>query len=190
LGDSGTWTFTLDVTSTLSITTTSLADATAGQTGYSQTLMGTGGTEPYTWSISVGSLPKGLSLNPTTGVISGNLSSSAVTETFTVHLSDSTGGSTTKQLTITVSSKPVITCGHSYGAQGGHYFSFQVTAWGGGNPTFGISGPLPKGLSFDAQTGILSGTPAGGTGGTYGFTFTASNSWGSSSQSFQLNISG
>jgi large repetitive protein len=113
-----------------------------------------------------------------------------VTETFTVRLSDSAAATTTKQLSITISSKPVITCGHSGGGSSGHYFNFQVTAWGGGNSTYGISGSLPKGLSFDPETGFLSGTPASGTGGTYVFTFTVTNPWGSSSQGFQLNISG
>jgi large repetitive protein len=174
----------------LAITTTSLADATPGQTGYSQTLEGAGGTPPYTWSVSTGSLPKGLYLNSTTGVISGTIATSAVTETFTVRLGDAAGAATTRQLTITIDCKPVITCGHSGGGSSGHFFNFQVTSWGGGNPTYGISGPLPRGLSFDAQDGTLSGTPAPGTDGTYVFTFTVSNPWGSTSQSFQLNIAG
>jgi len=43
------------------ITTTSLADGTTGAT-YSQTLAATGGTAPYLWSISAGTLPAGLAL--------------------------------------------------------------------------------------------------------------------------------
>jgi hypothetical protein len=174
----------------LVITTTSLAGGTAGQTGYSQTLEGTGGTLPYTWSICSGSLPKGLTLNPATGVISGTIATSAVTETFTVRLSDSASATTTKQLTITISSTPVITCGHSGSGSSGHFFNFQVTASGAGDTSYAISGLLPKGLSFDPHDGTLSGTPAPGTGGTYSFTFTVTNPWGSSSQGFQLNISG
>jgi hypothetical protein len=59
----------------LAITTTSLAN---GQVGvfYSQTLAATGGTGPYTWSVSFGRLPNGLSLNPSSGVISGTPTSS------------------------------------------------------------------------------------------------------------------
>src|ERR1051325_11022101 len=45
----------------------------AGSTGvdYSQQLQGTGGTTPYTWAVSGGTLPPGLSLNATTGRITG-----------------------------------------------------------------------------------------------------------------------
>ena len=52
-----------DVTPTpLQITTTSLPDATAGQP-YSATLAATGGTPPYKWKVTSGSLPAGLTLN-------------------------------------------------------------------------------------------------------------------------------
>ena len=53
---------------TLTIATTSLAPATVG-ISYSQTLTATGGTAPYTWSITSGTLPAGLSL--ANNVISG-----------------------------------------------------------------------------------------------------------------------
>jgi hypothetical protein len=75
--------------------------ATSGQS-YAETLQGTGGTTPYTWSISAGVLPKGLTLNATTGVISGLVSSSASNETFTVTLTSSNGAVTAKQFTISI----------------------------------------------------------------------------------------
>ena len=45
----------------------------SGQVGvvYSSSLVATGGTPPYTYSISAGSLPSGLTLNPSTGAITG-----------------------------------------------------------------------------------------------------------------------
>jgi hypothetical protein len=52
------------------ITTTSLPAGTIGP-AYSATLAATSGTKPYTWSVYSGSLPAGLSINSTTGVISG-----------------------------------------------------------------------------------------------------------------------
>jgi len=54
----------------LAITTTSLPTGVIGQP-YSATLSATGGTSPYTWSKTSGSLPPGLTLNSSTGVIGG-----------------------------------------------------------------------------------------------------------------------
>ena len=53
----------------VNITTTSLPDGEVG-VAYSETLTATDGTGAYTWSLSDGPLPPGLSLNPDTGVIS------------------------------------------------------------------------------------------------------------------------
>ena len=53
------------------VTTTSLPGGTAG-TAYSTTLQASGGTTPYSWSVSAGTLPAGLSLAASTGVISGD----------------------------------------------------------------------------------------------------------------------
>jgi hypothetical protein len=53
-----------------SITTTSLASATVGSP-YGANLVASGGLTPYSWSIASGSLPAGLSLNASTGAITG-----------------------------------------------------------------------------------------------------------------------
>ena len=65
-------------------------------------MAGTGGTTPYAWSVTTGILPSGLTLNAATGVISGTVGASAVSETFTVKLTDADGVTATKSLTITV----------------------------------------------------------------------------------------
>jgi hypothetical protein len=62
--------FVITPASGLGVTTASLPVATLGS-AYSGTLAATGGTRPYTWTVSAGSLPPGLSLNASTGVISG-----------------------------------------------------------------------------------------------------------------------
>ncbi len=46
-------------------------------------------------------------------------------------------------------------------------------------PSIAESGALPAGVSFKPSTGVLSGTPQAGTGGSYAVTFTASNGVGS-----------
>ncbi len=71
----------------LTVTTTSLPGADVG-TAYSQILAASGGTPPYTWTITVGALPAGLHLNQATGVISGTPTTKG-TSNFTVKATDS-----------------------------------------------------------------------------------------------------
>jgi hypothetical protein len=83
------------------ITTPSpLPDATLS-TAYSRTLQATGGTGAYAWSVSAGSLPLGLSLNSTTGAITGT---PAIGGTFTItaRVVDANRAEDTKQFTLTV----------------------------------------------------------------------------------------
>jgi thermitase len=85
---------------TLTITTTSLPVATRNG-AYSTTLAATGGTAPYSWSISSNSLPRGLSLGSSTGVISGTPTRTG-TSTFTVSVRDNKGTTVRKSLSISV----------------------------------------------------------------------------------------
>jgi len=73
----------------LVISTSALPDATVGQ-AYSATLQVTGGTAPFSWSVSSGTLPSGLSLTPSSGVISGT-PSTAGTSTVSFQVTDSSG---------------------------------------------------------------------------------------------------
>ena len=87
----------------LNITTTSLPSARRF-VAYSQTLIATGGTRPYSWSLSSGALPPGLGLNAVTGVISGTPTKKGRWN-FTVRVRDSQGvpAEDTQQLFIRVS---------------------------------------------------------------------------------------
>ena len=92
---SSTKNFTLTIAAAPTITTNAtLASATIG-VPYTQTLATSGGTKPFTWSLSAGSLPPGLSLNGTTGVIAGTVGA-ATTSSFTVRVTDSLGLTATK----------------------------------------------------------------------------------------------
>jgi Putative Ig domain len=71
----------------LSITTTFLPSGNAG-IAYSATLVAIGGVYPYTWSLTSGSLPNGLSLNSSTGTIAGTPTTPG-TSNFTVRVADS-----------------------------------------------------------------------------------------------------
>ena len=91
---------TLVVTATLSLTFTA---PPAGQVGvaYTDTLTAAGGTTPYTWSVSAGSLPAGLTLTASTGVLAG-APTTAGTFSFTVKVTDANNQTATKATSITV----------------------------------------------------------------------------------------
>lgn len=86
------------------VTTASLPNGSAGSS-YSHTLAASGGTGSYTWAVTSGSLPGGLTLNPSTGAISGT-PAAAGASTFTVAATDGTPKSGSKSLTLTVDAAP------------------------------------------------------------------------------------
>lgn len=184
--------------SSVSITTSSMPGATVG-TGYSKALTASGGTSPYTWGLAGGSLPSGLSLNSSTGVVSGTPSQQG-TASFTVTVSDSTQQTAQAALSITVSAATnntalVITTTSLPGAQVSVAYSATLTAANGTTPyTWSLasnSGPLPAGLTLSATTGTISGTPT--TSSAYNFTIQVSDSSSpqqTASQTFTLSTSG
>jgi len=87
------------VTSALQITTTQLPGGTLGG-AYTSAVSATGGTSPYAWSISSGTLPTGVSL-ASSGAISGT-PTVAGTFPFTIAVKDSTGASASANLSINV----------------------------------------------------------------------------------------
>ncbi|MEQ1548799.1 MAG: Calx-beta domain-containing protein [Chakrabartia sp.] len=95
------------VAPTLVVTPATLRPATIG-IAYSQALTTSGGIAPYSYAVSTGSLPAGLTLGATTGVISGT-PTSAGTSNFAIRVQDSTGGTpatATLSLSLTVSARP------------------------------------------------------------------------------------
>jgi len=86
-GTTGALSFT--VVAPLAITTASLPGGSIGSP-YSATLQATGGTTPYSWAITTGALPIGLTLNSSTGVISGT-PTAAGTASLSVTCTDATG---------------------------------------------------------------------------------------------------
>jgi len=150
----------------LTITTTSLPNGGVG-VAYSQTLAASGGSGIYTWSVSAGSLPAGLSLNAATGVISG-IPTTAGTSNFTVQVADGIT-TATKPLSIKINPALTITITSPNGDVGGDYSQALAASGGSGIYTWSVSaGSLPAGLSLTAATGVISGTPT--TAGTSNFT--------------------
>jgi uncharacterized protein (TIGR03437 family) len=86
----------------LAITSASPLPSGVAGTGYSQVLVAAGGTPPYRWSVTGGTLPPGLSLNASTGALSGT-PSSAGTFTFSVQVTDSAGATAIKSFSLTIS---------------------------------------------------------------------------------------
>jgi len=167
--------YTLTVSGPVTITTTSLPDGTIGQ-AYSQTLAATGGTTPYTWAVTTGTLPAGLTLAATTGVISGT-PTAAATSAFTVTVTDA-GKVTAKQaLSITTATALTVTPTTLPAAIVGTAFTQKFTAAGGKAPyTFALTGTLPAGFTFTASTATIAGTAAAAESGT--FTITATDASG------------
>jgi large repetitive protein len=151
-----------------SVSTTSLSGGDVSS-AYSQTLAATGGVTPYSWSISSGSLPAGLSLTATTGAITGTPTATG-TKTFTVKVADSNNATATKSLSITISTALSISTYSLPGGTSGFPYTAILSATGGnGSYTWSItSGSLPAGLSLNASSGYITGTPS--TSGTSNFT--------------------
>jgi hypothetical protein len=154
-------TFQLNVFAAVSITTVSLPNG-APSVGYGATLTATGGSIPYTWSVSAGSLPPGLNLNATTGQISGSPTTQGAFQ-FTVQVTEFGGGIATKVFTVTIGQGLAlsITTTSLAGGTINQPYSQTLAAVGGTAPyTWSVSsGALPAGLQLGTATGVISGTP-------------------------------
>jgi YVTN family beta-propeller protein len=159
----------------LAITTTSVPNFVRS-TAYSAAIAATGGVGAYTWSVSSGTLPSGLSLNATTGIVGGTAGSTAATATVTIRVVDPAGLAATRSLAFTRGTVLTITSNNLPSGAVGTAYSGTVTAGAGTTPyTWSITtGSLPSGLSQNTSTGAITGTPT--TGGTFPFTVKVTDS--------------
>lgn len=147
------------------------------------------GTPPFTFSVAAGSLPAGLSLNTTTGLISGTPSASG-SYSFTIQAANAAGNDS-QAYSGTVTSSPVaptVTTTTLNSLTQGTAFSQTLAATGTAPIAWTISaGTLPAGLSLNSSTGTISGTPTGT--GAYSFTVQATNTAGNDTQAYSGTIS-
>src|SRR5256885_9096198 len=144
----------------LQITSSQLPGGTVGS-AYSATLNASGGSTPYTWSVTSGALPNGLTLN-SAGSVSGTPSIGG-SFPFTVQAQDAAAHSPSASRTITVSASiPPLQITGSQLPDGtvGSAYSATLNASGGSTPySWSVSsGALPTGLSL-SSAGTVSGTP-------------------------------
>lgn len=157
----------------LTVTTASLPVGTQG-VPYLTTLAAANGTPAYTWSISAGSLPQGLTLSPA-GVISGTPTAKS-SLSFTVQVGDSAVPQNTAQrlLSITINAPPLVIIDPflPFGYVTVPY-TYQLRGTGGVQPYTWTSTALPAGLTL-STTGRITGTPT--VVGTTNVTFTVTDS--------------
>src|SRR5580704_16844025 len=139
----------------LQITTNSLPNGEVGDS-YDGSMVATGGTPPYQWSIASGALPSGLGINSTSGVISGQ-PSSAGTFSFAVGVQDSSANKSSAQSQM---SMKVIAATNSPAPSptpaAGTYYGSGIGSDGLGNTTIG---PNQNKLSYRIRvqhTGLIS----------------------------------
>jgi PKD repeat protein len=190
-GGSGTKTFSLTLTNPLPsapvITSAASGSAVIGSAFSHQVVASNSPT-----SYAASGLPSGLSINSSTGLISGTVASSVTAGVYpaTIVATNAGGsGSQTFSLTLTapLPSAPVISSAATASTVVGSPFSYQITA--SNSPTSYAASGLPSGLSINASTGLISGTvPTSVTAGIYSITLTATNAGGSGTKALALTV--
>ncbi|MEO5846105.1 MAG: putative Ig domain-containing protein [Caldimonas sp.] len=165
------------IASAVSLASSPAAAAEVG-VAYSQSNVASGGTPPYAYSISAGTLPAGLSLNAGTGLVSGT-PTTAGAFSYTVRVTDAATATAAQTISGTIASAVSLTSSSSASTQVGVAYSQTNVASGGTSPyAYAVSaGALPAGVSLNAATGLVSGTPT--TAGAFSYTIRVTDAVGS-----------
>ena len=161
----------------LTITTSGFFAWTVNIAGYSQQIAASGGVGADTFAITAGNLPFGLSLNNTSGAVSGAPTTPG-TFAFTVTVTDSLRAQFSKNFAVTINPALSITTTTLPNGTATAGYNQQIVAAGGTGPdSFTvIAGGPPPGLRLDSATGIIAGAPL--MSGTFSFTIAATDSIG------------
>jgi hypothetical protein len=189
-------TATTQITIPVVPTVTSTNSGMAGAVGsaYSAQLSGAGGITPYTWAVTSGNLPAGLSLS-SAGLITGTPQAAAGgTTNVTFQLKDAgspTALTAAKTLAVAITPAPAITFTGVMPATGSYNQTYagSAAATGGlGTLTYSVaSGALPTGLTLNATNGAVTGKTT--VAGTYNFTIQAYDTFGdAASHAYQVIV--
>jgi hypothetical protein len=158
---------------TITVNPTTLATGTENST-YTQSVTATGGSSPYSFSLSAGTLPNGLTLS-SSGSLSGTPTQGG-NFNITIKATDTNQCFGTRAYTLTINCQTInLTPAALPAGSVGQNYNQSITATGGTPPiSFSVtSGSLPGGLTFSSD-GLLSGMPT--AQGTFNFTVTATDS--------------
>jgi uncharacterized repeat protein (TIGR01451 family) len=166
--------YTLTVCAALTISPAALPGAIVGVI-YSQTIVASGGTAPYTYAQT--GLPPPMTLSPTTGLLSG-IPTATGTFNVTVTATDANGCVGVANYILQVC--PNLTLSPAFFPQGsaGTFYSQTLVASGGTPPYLYTAVGLPSFFTVSETTGVLSGTAP--TAGAINFTATATDANGCS----------
>lgn len=172
----------------LAVSPPTLPNWTVSAPGYNQPVTASGGTGPYTFAVTTGTVPAGMTLS-SGGVLSGT-PTTAASYTFIVTATDSASATGTKSYTVVIN--PAVTVGPATLANWtinmNNYSQFIVGSNGTGALALSVSsGTIPAGMGFNTGNGKLSGTPT--AVGIFNFTITATDTAGASgSQAYSVTI--
>lgn len=170
----------------LTLAPPSLPSGTSG-TPYGQVISASGGMASYSFAVTSGALPSGLTLDPLTGLLSGT-PATAGTFGFTITASDADSCLGNRAYSLFLCPAIAVLPASAPSASIGVAYSRTFTASAGTAPfSFAVtSGALPAGLSLSAG-GLLSGTPT--ASGAFAFTIgvTAANGC-TGSRSYSLDV--